>query len=383
MSINSFIIASVFKDPFLFKQTENIMNYLMVSIMALAIIGLFINYRTVKIPVFTATIIVILLFDVNLFLVNHLSSKETGFLPFKALFGPLFFLHIKMFNQARVSKRSLAWHALFPLFLFLVFFYLLFFRNLSDSMFSAYLIILAEGISMFFYGLYALLPRHTQHSSKLRDIISICSIVFILDAAFTILNTVSALKSQDFDIHNLHFINDPFYFVSVLLGWVYFFCSISMMINPDEILYPSLHRLSVDEKEEETADGEDHSYKKGRLSEDTLLEMEGKLSALMLTEKVYLKNDLTLSDLARQLKVTNPHLTQLLNIKIGLNFYQYVNRLRVNHAIEELQNRGGNITLEELSYICGFNNRASFNRYFKEVTGMQPSVYVKTKIQSL
>jgi len=373
-----------FQNVFLFQQTESIMNYILVSIAVLSIMALYVNYKTIKVPVFRATAIVILLFNINLFLLNYVTTKEIGFIPFKALFGPLFLFHIKMFNDIKVSGKLILLHSIPFLVLLTAFFFLSLATKMIESIFWYYLIILAEGISQFLYGLYALLPRHAEHSAKLRDIIAICSITFIIDASFTIMSTISVLRSGEFDPYNLFFVSDVFYCVSGLLGWVYFFSSITMMIRPADVLYPSLQRLREKRQFTESAVIDSpatvsDSYKKGRLKESVLEEYEQKLIQLMQREKVYLDNELTLTQLAKLLRMSNPHLTQVLNIRIGLNFYQYINRLRIDYAVKAIERGIKDSNLETLAAECGFNNRASFNRYFKEITGKAPSEYIKNK----
>ncbi|ETZ20861.1 AraC family transcriptional regulator [Pedobacter sp. V48] len=373
------------QDGVLYKQTESMMNYLLVSIMVLAFMVLFINQKTVKIRVFSATAIIILMFDVNLFLLNHLLEKHIGFIPFKALFGPLFLFHIKMFNGVKVSIKTVFIHFL-PFFILLTFFFfLLTVTEIAESMFYYYLIILLEGISMFLYGLYALLPWHTKHSIKLRNIIFICCISFILDASFTIMNSLSILNSREFDPHHLHFVNDAVYFVTALLGWVYFFSAISMMINPVDILYPSrqysggghpaIEQGPDEDKSHELVTG--GSYRKGRLSDETLTTYQKNLNNLMQNEKAFLQNELTLTQLAKLLKISNHHLTQVLNIRENLGFYQYINGLRVLHATDLINEGMVETNVELLAVTCGFNNKTSFNRYFKALIGETPSEYIR------
>jgi hypothetical protein len=79
----------------------------MVSVIALVPVTIFINYKTIKVTLFSLMAFVILLFDVNFLTLNYLDTKQTGFLPFEALLGPMLFLHIKMFNGTKVSLRQL------------------------------------------------------------------------------------------------------------------------------------------------------------------------------------------------------------------------------------------------------------------------------------
>lgn len=99
-----------------------------------------------------------------------------------------------------------------------------------------------------------------------------------------------------------------------------------------------------------------------------------RLNTIMLDSKIYQKNDLRLSVLAEKVGVSPHHLSQLINEHCQNNFYDYVNKYRVDFAAEALsKSRHSNIT--EIAFESGFNNRASFNSSFKKHLGMTPSKY--------
>lgn len=364
------------------SQPETLINYLLFSIIIFSIIIFFINFSTDNTAIFNITTTIILLHAVNLYVMNHTNYKIIGFLPFKALFGPLFLFHINFFNQKKNTLKIISWNFLTPMILFLCFLCLTTLTPIESSMLYYYLIILAEGLLMFVYGVYALLTRQHQHSAKLRDITSVCSIAFILDSLFTIMNSLTPIISNTYDVKNPSFVNTTFYLVSVSLGWTYYLSSIKMMLSPD-IMHPSelpekasKHNFLNPDIDQNTSEGND-SYKKGRLTELKLDEYEALLNDVMNSESLYLQNELTLTLLARKLKITNHHLTQVLNIRVGLNFYQYINKLRILHAKKIIDLGLKDSSIETLAISSGFNNRASFNRYFKENTGTSPSSYIK------
>lgn len=89
---------------------------------------------------------------------------------------------------------------------------------------------------------------------------------------------------------------------------------------------------------------------------------------------LYRNPDISLDMLASQTTIPRHHLTRLLNVYLGKNFYQYIAELRIEYALGCLKNDAG-IKIESLAYECGFNSKTSFNRYFKEYTGYLPSYY--------
>jgi AraC-like DNA-binding protein len=52
---------------------------------------------------------------------------------------------------------------------------------------------------------------------------------------------------------------------------------------------------------------------------------------------------------------------------------KYILELRLAHSMELLQ--AGYHTVEEISYMCGFNNISYFCTFFKKKTGLSPTAY--------
>lgn len=121
-------------------------------------------------------------------------------------------------------------------------------------------------------------------------------------------------------------------------------------------------------------------YQKSGLSEEQSLQLQKQLEQLMKTEKTFTNPELTLVDLATKLGVHTNYLSQVINERIGVSFYDYINTLR----IEEFKKRvilpeSKAYTLLSIAYDCGFNSKSSFNRYFKKVNDISPSEYVKER----
>jgi AraC-like DNA-binding protein len=101
-----------------------------------------------------------------------------------------------------------------------------------------------------------------------------------------------------------------------------------------------------------------------------------KLLEIMEREKPYLNPDLTLPELAKKLNVSRNQLSNVINQIHKVNFFQFVNRYRVKEIqrlMKDPANR--NMKLLSLAFDSGFNSKASFNRIFKQITGMTPSEY--------
>lgn len=108
-----------------------------------------------------------------------------------------------------------------------------------------------------------------------------------------------------------------------------------------------------------------------------LLPLRARLLDWMETERPYLDPDLAVPDLARQLAVPAPLLSQVVNTGLGKNFSDFVNEYRVRafqRAAQEPTNQ--HLTLLGVALDCGFNSKATFNRAFRKVTGQSPKAFL-------
>lgn len=123
-------------------------------------------------------------------------------------------------------------------------------------------------------------------------------------------------------------------------------------------------------------------YQKSALNEKDISKIYESLKHLMFENKPYTNPDLTLNDLAKDLKVHPNHLSQVINSKEHKNFYDLINERRVQE-FKKLVSLSSNqkYTLMAIAYDCGFNSKASFNRNFKKYTGLTPSNYLQKHLE--
>lgn len=118
------------------------------------------------------------------------------------------------------------------------------------------------------------------------------------------------------------------------------------------------------------------SYQKSGLKEPQARQYEQRIKQFMEKEKPFLNPELTLSMLAEELKISPNHLSQVLNERFQSNFFDFVNRYRVDEIKDRL--RSGNYahyTLLALGQDCGFKSKSSFNAAFKKFTQLTPSQF--------
>ena len=101
------------------------------------------------------------------------------------------------------------------------------------------------------------------------------------------------------------------------------------------------------------------------------------IEELIYLQKAYQEPSYSRADLARECEVPEAVVSKVLNTHFGLSFPQLMNKHRVEDAKRLLIQ-----TKEPMKIIAeeaGFNSLASFNRAFKEISGVSPSEFRKKK----
>lgn len=118
------------------------------------------------------------------------------------------------------------------------------------------------------------------------------------------------------------------------------------------------------------------SYLKSGLNDLEADKHAERLSNLLEDKKLYLNSDLNLEELARELELPPKYLSEILNKKMGITFYELINIYRGKEAGKILEERSSeNIKMIEVMFDSGFNSKSTFNKYFKKVFGTTPSQY--------
>lgn len=121
-------------------------------------------------------------------------------------------------------------------------------------------------------------------------------------------------------------------------------------------------------------------YEGSNLSKEQLQLIKDGLLKIMSSERPYLENDLSLSDLALRLDCSPKYLSQVINEVYTCNFFDFINKYRIEEAKKQLSNRSDEkLTVLEVLYASGFNSKSSFNTAFKKFTGQTPSQFKKNQ----
>jgi len=117
-------------------------------------------------------------------------------------------------------------------------------------------------------------------------------------------------------------------------------------------------------------------YNSSTLTPSAISSIKKGLIQLLEEDKVFKENELRLDDLAAYLNINRHQMSQVINEQYGVNFFELINQYRIDYVKQLLINPDNDhLTILQLAYEAGFNNKVSFNRYFKKLTGMTPSAY--------
>lgn len=141
---------------------------------------------------------------------------------------------------------------------------------------------------------------------------------------------------------------------------------------------PVLFGITQPQEESATASGREEKYRKSGLEDKQLEQAFEKVKNALERETLYLKSDLTLTELAEQAGLPRHQVSQAVNTLYNGNFFDLVNDYRVEEFKRQaLKPEKKHLSLLGIALESGFNSKASFYAVFKKKTGLTPSEYLE------
>ena len=101
-----------------------------------------------------------------------------------------------------------------------------------------------------------------------------------------------------------------------------------------------------------------------------------KINSLMDNEKLYVKQNLKLEDIAKELGVNRHAVSQVMNEVYGLGYAHYIKSYRIEEAKQLIKVRA-ELSLEGIGYEAGFKSKSVFFESFRKLVGCTPAGYKK------
>jgi AraC-like DNA-binding protein len=304
-------------------------------------------------------------------------------MPF--LHGPLLFYYILALTKPHAfNKKLILTHVVLPMVVFLL--YIPFF-TLNN----------AEKIEVFQNQ-----GRGYENTMQIVNILLIVSGICYLFLNFKLLNDHKKSILTQFsnqELINLNWLRVLIYMMAVIWvciiivgrdAWIFTLSSVYVVV----LGYFGIKQVGIftnksfDPESEKNPDiiedtepmEEKKKYAKSGLTEDAAILLHENLKSMMLEKKHFKEAELTLVELSNILNTHPNYLSQVINEKEGVSFYDYINGLRVDE-FKRLVTMPENqkYTIISLACECGFNSKSAFNRIFKKYTNLSPSAYLQTQ----
>lgn len=105
-------------------------------------------------------------------------------------------------------------------------------------------------------------------------------------------------------------------------------------------------------------------------------EMKDKILDIIVMQKKYKDKDYSAKKMAVDLGTNTRYISAVVNVKFHMNYTSFVNKFRIEEAMEILTDRRyKDLNIEDVSDMVGFANRQSFYASFYRILRMTPREY--------
>lgn len=116
-------------------------------------------------------------------------------------------------------------------------------------------------------------------------------------------------------------------------------------------------------------------YTRSALSREQMARIGAKLGRALAQGRLHADPNLSLRTLAAHIGVSENYVSETLNKHLGYNFFEFVNRRRIEDACALL--RASEASVLSIAYEVGFNSRSTFHAAFKKYVGASPQAFRK------
>jgi AraC-like DNA-binding protein len=287
----------------------------------------------------------------------------------------LFYVRSTCFKESRLSSLSVLHFGLFLFFIGTLFYHFtglshqqvqVFLQNANQTEFLFFHILGELQFVVYVYLMYSILRSYKQLYSDHFSAYEKSAYRWLVQLILLLVIAHVIASSKAFMV----FTASP-----QTISLMYMIVSCSALLFVCWIVFKALHHpsisrgpidLSLIETKNESSSGEDASQELGTLMRQ--------IDLIMQERKPFLDPDLTLQQLAELANIDKKTLSNVLNKGFRENFFNYVNKKRVEYA-KMLLTTSVDKTILEIIYDVGFNSKSSFNTAFKKHAGLTPSAF--------
>ena len=165
--------------------------------------------------------------------------------------------------------------------------------------------------------------------------------------------------------------------VALVLLWLWwrFSRTTKVLLSERDEIEDALVEMEQELQKEEEKD--EPKYERVKIDERECADIVNRMKEYIEREKCYTNADMKMKDLAEVLHLSAPKLSQVFNLYLHQNYYDFINDYRLREfkrLIEAGENK--RYTITALSEKCGFK-KSNFFSTFRKVEGITPAEYLK------
>ncbi|MDH8702247.1 AraC-like DNA-binding protein [Dysgonomonadaceae bacterium PH5-43] len=238
------------------------------------------------------------------------------------------------------------------------------------------LLLLLQALSLFVYAIYRLI-LYRQHLYDFfsniddKEIKHHWSVLWGI-LAFLILTFVVAVMGYALYIEYEGLVSIILFLYAAILYYICYHVSCSHYTAETfakELMLPDQALL---DKDMETLDIHTDTDHKASI----YLKFLPKLEKVINEDKVFLQKNLRINDIANMVGTNRTYISHILKDEYNCNFWEFINRKRIEYAKEQVQ-QNTELTIDELASMCGFSQASAFSRTFRQYEGKTFSEWKK------
>jgi YesN/AraC family two-component response regulator len=192
------------------------------------------------------------------------------------------------------------------------------------------------------------------------------------------IETPDLLKAKERLILRLQENNSRFVKANIFIGAILVICVVSLLyfVYKKKIYKDRFEALL--NTVESSIPNHKNTYNTYEISSDVVQTVIDKLNDFEARE-LFLSCNISLLTLAKSFETNANYLSRVINLKIGKNFSQYINDLRIDYATKNILNNPKlrKYTIKAIAEECGYRNAESFSKAFYKRHKIYPSFYIK------